>query len=74
MRKPEPYETYRGVSVFLYQEVGSKPGEWGASIQWQKRLIDVKMKGGECPTSENILTAAHRLIDLMKQCRDHKPD
>ena len=67
MRRPEPYERYQNVPVFLYQEVGGNAQEWGALVQWKRRLIKVEVSNGHCPTWEDVLAAAHRLIDQLKQ-------
>ncbi len=67
MSEPKPYETYQGVRIFLYQEVGWPPDDWGASIEWQGCLIDIEVENGACPALEHILATAHRFIDALKQ-------
>jgi len=65
MPRPQPYDTYQGVQIFLYQEVGGKPNEWGVLIRWQRQLIDVERAHGTGPTLENMLSAAYQLIDVL---------
>lgn len=67
MTKPmEPNETYKGIPIHLYQNDTMKKNEWGASIEWYGRMIDVDVEEWEKPTLENVVSAAHMLIDLMK--------
>jgi hypothetical protein len=64
---PTPVETYKGVSLFLFQDEHMAPGEYGVCFQWSGRMIPAEVEDWERPTRANLLRAARSAIDLIKE-------
>lgn len=67
MNDYQPFETYEGVPIHLYQDEGMPAWQYGAMIEWRGRLIQVQVEDYEQPTQANILKAARLVIDICKK-------
>jgi hypothetical protein len=64
-QEPIPYEVYREVPIFLYQDEGMRPNHYGAMVKRYGRLEPAHVEDWQEPTLDNILVAARGLIDLL---------
>jgi hypothetical protein len=62
---PTPYETYREINIYLFQDDTMSPNQYGACFDWYGRLQDVEVEDYEQPTLENIINQSHMVIDLL---------
>ncbi len=66
MAELKPTEVYKGVPIYLFQDTGMAPNEYGAMFEWYGRQQVAQVEDWQQPTRANILAAARQVIDILK--------